>query len=92
MKEERSIASIKGKSKNLRVQKRSYCSYKKGNCWKIGTLVGLDGKVVAYTAPSASISPDNGDGNLTLDQLMLEMNLECHPVFGQLSDWGLCFI
>ena len=41
------------------------------------------GKVVAYSAPQASISPDNGDGTQLSDQLELELDLKCHPVYGQ---------
>ena len=75
---------MKGKSKSLRLQKRTYCVYKHRNCFKICSLTDYTGKVAVYTAPCASNSPDNGDGNLLIDQLLLEMDLKCHPCFGQL--------
>ena len=75
---------MKGKSKCFRCQKRQYCIYKGGNCHKVCVLTNSEGHIVAYTAPCASNSPDNGDGNLIMDQLMAELNGDCHPFFGQL--------
>ena len=67
-----------------RHQKRTFFQSKHKHCTKYNVLVSHTGKIIAYSPQYGSISPDEGDGNLTTLQLHYEINGEVRNVFDQL--------